>query len=134
MAIITINGTSLPCPIRGLKIVVSTNVNSGRNALGEMVGEKVGRDIYKLDAVEWRWLTKAQWAAILRLVTNNNFRFTCTFPDPVEHDGHFCTHECYCGDRSAEPYYIDSSGDFTFYRSCTMNIIDCGLLSDSDED
>ena len=97
-----------------------------------MVGEKVGRDIYKLDSVEWRWLTKAQWAAILQLVTGDNFKFECTFPDVVH--GGFCTHVCYCGDRSCEPYYINSSGDFTFYRSCTMNIIDCGLMSDSDED
>ena len=41
MAIIVIDGHSLPCPVRGLKEVVSTNVNSGRNALGELVGEKV---------------------------------------------------------------------------------------------
>ena len=129
MAIITIRGTSLPCPIRGLKVTVSTNVNSGRNALGEMVGEKVGRDIYKLDAVEWRWLTKAQWADILNLVAGDNFKFECTFPDPLKSSG-FCTHTCYCGDRSAEPYYINSSGDFTFYRSCTMNIIDCGIIDD----
>ena len=126
MAIITINGHSLPCPIRGLKVVVSTNVNSGRNALGEMVGEKVGRDIYKLDAVEWRWLTKAQWQTILSYVDGNDFKFQCIFPDVVH--GGFCEHKCYCGDRSAEPYYINSSGDFTFYRSCTMNIIDCGIM------
>lgn len=130
MAIIVINGTGLPTPIRGLKETVSTNVNSGRNALGEMVGEKVGRDIYKLDAVEWRWLTKAQWSAILRLVADNNFIFKCTFPDAVY--GGFCTHWCYCGDRSCEPYYVNSSGDFTFYRSCTMNIIDCGRMDESD--
>ena len=129
MAIITIRGTSLPCPIRGLKVVVSTNVNSGRNALGEMVGEKVGRDIYKLDAVEWRWLTRKQWSDILKLVDKKNFKFKCTFPDVVN-NGQWCTHLCYCGDRSCEPYYINSSGDFTFYRSCTMNIIDCGIIDD----
>lgn len=127
MAIITINGESIAhCPIRGLKVVVSTNVNSGRNALGEMVGERVGRDIYKLDAVEWRWLTKAQWQDILQKVSG--FKFRCTFPDVV--NGGFCTHICYCGDRSCEPYYITSNGDFTFYRSCTMNIIDCGILNE----
>ena len=133
MAIITIRGTSLPCPIRGLKVVVSTNVNSGRNALGEMVGEKVGRDIYKLDAVEWRWLTRRQWSEILRLVDGDHFKFKCTFPDVVN-EGRWVTHLCYCGDRSCEPYYINSSGDFTFYRSCTMNIIDCGLLEEHFDD
>lgn len=120
---------SLPSPIRGLTEVVSTNVNSGRNANGEMVGEKVGRDIYKLDGVEWRWLTKSQWARILRFF-NDNFKFKCTFPDALEKEGAYCTHLCYCGDRSCEPYYVNSNGDFTFYRSCKVNIIDCGIIGD----
>lgn len=126
MALLTINGTSLPVPIRGLSETVSTNVNSGRNALGEMVGERVGRDIYKLDNMEWRWLTKEQWKSILNLV--KDFKFHATFPDVV--NGGYCTHLCYCGDRTCEPYYINSNGDFQYYRSCKMNIIDCGIIDD----
>ena len=125
MALLTINGTPVPVPIRGLTEEVSTNVNSGRNANGELVGEKVGRDIYKLNNMEWRWLTKAQWAQICTLV--GNFKFTATFPDAV--NGGFCTHLCYCGNRTCEPYYINDQGDFTFYKSCKMNIIDCGLIN-----
>ena len=126
MALIVINGQSFPTPIRGLTEVISTNVNQGRNAQGEMVGERVGRDIYKLDGVEWRWLTKAQWQSMLQAV--NGFKFHMTFPDVV--NGGFCTHLCYVGDRTCEPYYINASGDFTFYRSCKMNFIDCGLIDD----
>lgn len=121
-----INGTQVPTPKRGLTETVSTNVNSGRNANGEMVGERVGRDIYKLDNVEWMWLTKAQWQAILQLV--KDFKFYCEFPDVV--NGGYCRHLCYCGDRSCEPYYINSEGDFTYYRSCKMNIIDVGVEND----
>ncbi len=128
MALLEINDVPVPVPIRGLTEVVSTNVNSGRNAEGELVGEKVGRDIYKLDNMEWRWLTKDQWAQILQLV--GNFKFKAKFPDVTQGEGRFCTHLCYCGDRHAEPYYINSNGDFTFYRSCKMNIIDCGKLND----
>lgn len=127
MALITINGTSFPTPIRGLTEVVSTNVNNGRNANGEMTGERVGRDIYKLDNVEWRWLTKAQWQAMLTAV--KNFTFSLTFPDVV--NGGFVTLTCYVGDRTCEPYYINSNGDFTFYRSCKMNFIDCGYVSET---
>ena len=119
---------TIPVPIRGLTEAISTNVNSGRNALGEMVGEKVGRDIYKLDNMEWRWLTKAQWKTILNAV--KDFKFYATFPDAREKDGAYCTHLCYCGDRTCEPYYLTSSGDFKFYRSCKMNIIDCGIIDD----
>lgn len=126
MALLVINGTSVPVPIRGLSETVSTNVNSGRNSLGEMTGEKVGRDIYKLDNMEWRWLTKSQWSAILQLVSD--FKFYATFPDVV--NGGYCTHLCYCGDRTCEPYYINSNGDFLYYRSCKMNIIDCGIIGD----
>lgn len=129
MATITINGTSLPTPKRGLTAVISTNVNSGRNSLGEMVGERVGRDIYKIDNIEWAWLTKAQWAQILNLVSD--FKFHVVFPDARRTDGkEFCTHLMYCGDRSCEPYYINANGDFTFYRSCKMNLIDVGIMDD----
>ena len=128
MALIAIEGTALPIPKRGLTEVLSTNVNSGRNALGEMVGERVGRDIYKLDNIEWVWLTKAQWAQILQLV--DNFKFHVTFPDMAKKNGEYCTHLMYCGDRHAEPYYINGSGDFTFYRSCKMNLIDVGVMDD----
>lgn len=127
MAIITVNGQSFPTPIRGLTEVVSTNVNNGRNANGEMTGERVGRDIYKLDNVEWRWLTKAQWQSMLQAV--KNFTFQLMFPDVV--NGGFVTLTCYVGDRHCEPYYINSNGDFTFYRSCKMNFIDCGYVSET---
>lgn len=123
MALLTINGTAVPTPVRGLTEEVSTNVNSGRAASGELVGEKVGRDIYKLN-MEWHGLTRAQWNQICSLV--GDFKFTATFPDMV--NGGFCTHLCYCGNRSAEPYYINGSGDFTFYKTCKMNIIDCGII------
>lgn len=126
MALITIDGKSFPMPIRGLTEVVSTNVNSGRNALGEMTGERVGRDIYKLDNVEWRWLNKRQWQELLQAVSG--FKFHMTFPDVV--NGGYCTHLCYVGDRTCEPYYVESNGDFKFYRSCKMNFIDCGIEGD----
>lgn len=118
----------MPTPVRGLTETISTNVDDGRNALGEMVGERVGRDIYKLDNVEWRWLTKEQWAEILQAVSN--FKFQATIPDARKGKNKFCTHTFYCGDRTCEPYYITANGDFQFYKTCKMNIIDCGLTSE----
>ena len=126
MALISIDGKSFPMPIRGLTEVVSTNVNSGRNALGEMTGERVGRDIYKLDNVEWRWLNKRQWQELLTAVSG--FKFHMTFPDVV--NGGYCTHLCYVGDRTCEPYYVTSDGDFMWYKSCKINFIDCGIVGD----
>ena len=50
MAVITINGREFPAPDVGGNLVVATNVRSGKNANGEFVGQKVGRDQYKFDA------------------------------------------------------------------------------------
>ena len=50
MAVITINGKEFPAPDLGANLVVATNVSDGKNALGEFVGQKVGRDQYKFDS------------------------------------------------------------------------------------
>ena len=50
MSVITINGREFPAPDVGGNLVVATNVSSGKNANGEFVGQKVGRDQYKFDA------------------------------------------------------------------------------------
>ena len=59
MAVITINGREFPAPDVGGNLVVATNVSSGKNANGEFVGQKVGRDQYKFDALQWKFLDAA---------------------------------------------------------------------------
>ena len=46
MAVITINGREFPAPDIGGNLVVATNVSDGKNALGEFIGQRVGRDQY----------------------------------------------------------------------------------------
>lgn len=53
MAFIEVNGYELPPCKRGVSIVVTTVVNSGRNANGAVVAQKIGRDQYKIDGLEW---------------------------------------------------------------------------------
>src|SRR3712207_319029 len=101
MAFLAINGHELPPCKRGVSITVSTIVNSGRNANGEVVGQKVGRDQYKIDGLQWPWLTAEQWENILRLVSP--FFFNVTFSDPVTN--RLKTILMYCGDRHGEPYW-----------------------------
>ena len=122
MSYIRVNGVDLPYPKRGLKPVVTTIVNAGRNANGVVVGQRIGRDQYKIDTLEWPWLSAGEWESILRLISD--FYFNVTFPDPVT--GNPRTVRMYCGDRSAEPYWIDSSGNPTYYRNCKVNFIDTG--------
>ena len=59
MATITINGRDFPAPDVGASIVIATYVSDGKNALGEFVGQKIGRDQIKLENMQWKFLSVA---------------------------------------------------------------------------
>lgn len=122
MAYLAINGYELPPPKRGVKPTVATIVDSGRNANGVVVGQRVGRDQYKIDTLEYPWLSAAEWSRILSMLTQ--FFVYVTFPDPVTAAKK--TIKMYCGDRSGEPYWLDENGNPTWYRNCKFNLIDTG--------
>nr|DAO37493.1 MAG TPA: hypothetical protein [Bacteriophage sp.] len=122
MAFIEVNGYELPPCKRGVSIVVTTVVNSGRNANGAVVAQKIGRDQYKIDGLEWAWLSADEWEYILTLL--KDFFVRVTFTDPVSNKRK--TIRMYCGDRTAEPYFVDDSGKPTHYTNCKVNLIDTG--------
>lgn len=122
MAYLWINGQELPYPKRGVSPIVTTVVDSGRNLNAVVVGQKIGRDQYKIDSLEWPYLTAEEWARILQLVSG--FRFNLTFYDPVTNGKK--TIKAYCGDRTAEPYWVDANGKPTHYVNCKVNLIDTG--------
>lgn len=122
MSYLAINGYELPPPKRGVRPIVTTGVDAGRNANGAVVGQRVGRDQYKIDGLEWSWLTAAVWSQILRAMSN--FFVFVTFIDPVTNAPK--TIKMYCGDRTAEPYWVDTNGHPTHYRNCKVNFIDVG--------
>lgn len=121
-AMIYIDDTPVPYPKRGLSISVATLVDSARNADGVVVGQVIGRNQYKLDALEWPWLTAFQWSQILKAF--DSFYVNVKFPDPVS--GQWKTLKMYPGDRSGEPYWVGEEGFPTHYRNCKVNIIDVG--------
>lgn len=122
MSYIAINGQALPPPARGVKPVVTTIVDAGRNANGAVVGQKVGRDQYKLDALVWPSLSAEEWSRILQLL--QDFYVHVTFIDPVSNQKK--TIRMYPGDRTAEPYRVDENGNPTMYINCSVNLIDVG--------
>ena len=122
MSYIAINGYELPPPKRGVHPIVTTVVDAGRNANGAVVGQRVGRDQYKIDGLEWPWLTAAQWSRILSILSR--FFVYVTFIDPVSNS--MKTIKMYCGDRSGEPYWVDDQGRPTHYRNCKVNLIHVG--------
>lgn len=122
MATIYVNGKAFPSPKRGLKFVTTTMVDSARNANGTVVGQKIGRDQYKLDTLTWSYLDAKTWADLLKEL--DNFFVTVKFPDQVNHE--WRTLLMYPGDRTAEPYWVDDDGFPTAYINCKVNLIDCG--------
>lgn len=122
MSYLAINGYELPTPKRGVHVIVTTVVDAGRNANGAVVGQRVGRDQYKIDGLEWPWFTAEQWEHILNILSG--FFVNVTFIDPVTNSPK--TIKMYPGDRDAEPYWVDKNGTPTHYTNCKFNLIDCG--------
>ena len=124
MAIITINGRTFPGPDVGGKLTVATNVSQGKNALGEFVGQKVGRDQYKFDSLQWKQLDAQTWSDMLKEF--EKFVVIARIPDMVNND--WMTLKMYPGNRTAEPIAFDADGLPTLYQNCKVNIVDCGVI------
>lgn len=122
MAYLAINGYELPSPKRGVSVVVTTAVDSARNANAVVVAQKLGRDQYKIDGLSWSVLSAAEWSHICSIL--NDFFVYVTFHDPVTNG--LKTVKMYCGDRTATPYKVDSQGNPTLYTDCKFNLIDVG--------
>ena len=108
MAIITINGRTFP----------------GQNALREFVGQKVGRDQYKFDSLQWKQLDAKTWSDMLKEF--EKFVVIARIPDMVNND--WMTLKMYPGNRTAEPIAFDADGLPTLYQNCKVNIVDCGVI------
>lgn len=122
MGFLKINGIELPSPLRGVTVTVVTNVETDQNSNGEIVGQRVGRDKYKIDGLEWPWLTSDEWAKMLSLLSN--YFVYVTFVDPITNAEK--TIRMYPSDRKATPHRVDGSGKPTHFTDCTFNLIDTG--------
>ncbi len=60
----------------------------------------------------------------LNQIAEDTRRQDVTFIDPVTNSRK--TIKMYCGDRTAEPYWVDDDGKPTHYRNCKVNLIDTG--------
>ena len=118
-----VNGVDFPCPRVGFNYIISTTVDSGRNANNEIIGQKVGRDLYKLNELEWAALPADVWQKMLKAV--EPFFIPVTFED--YRTGKPITITMYPGDRSAEPLIVDPiTHKVKKYKNCKFNLIDCG--------
>ena len=121
---LVVNGVEFPCPRVDFSYIISTTVNAGRNANNAVIGQKIGRDLYKLNNLEWAMLDAETWKNMLAAI--EPFYVPVTFED--YRTGEPITITMYPGDREAKPIFADPQTHVvTKYENCKFNLIDCGL-------
>lgn len=115
-----INGVNFPSPRPGMQIVNSQTVDSGRNTNNAVVGQLVGRKLWKINNLEWVGLDAATWATMKQALSPFFVPVTFTGDDNVRH-----TIYMYPGDTTGEPLKLDGIF-YSMYRTCKFNLIDCG--------
>lgn len=115
-----VNNVVFPAPAPGFQIVRSQTVNAGRNTNGAVVGQLVGRKLFKLNNLKWNGLSAKQWAEMQAAL--EPFYVPVTFIDDsnIEH-----TLTMYPGDTKGQPLWLSDYG-YDVYETCSFNLIDCG--------
>lgn len=122
-AFLNVNGYDFPCPKTGFSYTITTTVSDGRDSNNAVIGQRVGRDQFKLDNMEWAYLDPRVWQMMLRAV--EPFFVPVTFED--YRTGLPITIIMYPGDRVATPLFVDSkTHKVTMYENCAFNLIDAG--------
>ncbi len=99
-AFLNVNGYDFPAPRRGFSWTITTTVDGGRNVNNAVVGQRVGRDLYKLDNLEWVGISPETRRMMLNAL--KPFYVPVTFED-MANPGKVITVTMYPGDRSGQP-------------------------------
>lgn len=118
MALVTVNGTAFPTP-SSYNGTTSTIVDSGRNVNGVIVSDVIREDVAKV-SLTWKYLTKAQWAEILTALSG--FYVDVKFFN--QSSGKYETRQMYPGDREAEMFMLDKTGEPKAWLNCSVNLIE----------
>lgn len=122
-AFLNVSGYDFPCSRVGFSYTISTAVDNARNANNAVIGQRIGRDLFKLDMMEWTDLPVDVWQMMLRAV--EPFFVPVTFED--YRTGQPITITMYPGDRVAKPLFVDkNTHKITRYENCKFNLIDAG--------
>lgn len=104
------------------KQTIATMVDQARTADGIVRGSVIAR-ANKIE-LKWAVLTPEVWAQICQFF-DNHFYFNATYYDMSTNS--MQTKTMYVGDRSAQPFKMDSStGKPLYYLNCEANIIGVG--------
>ena len=119
-ALVTIGATELPNPSTynvGIQDIVSEN--SRRNANGKLIADRIAQKVTL--ELGWKYLTNAQYVAILALFSA--FFFSVTYHDPTT--GTIRTKTFYVSDRKSGIFkYNSNTNSITGWESVSFNIIE----------
>ncbi|MBD5545803.1 MAG: hypothetical protein HDQ97_00080 [Lachnospiraceae bacterium] len=122
-AFLNVNGYDYPCPRYGFQYVLSTPVNAGRNVNAAFIGQRVNRDLYKFDSLQWVGLDPSVRRMILQSL--EPFTVPVTFED--YRTGNPITITMYPGDRTGKPLFADELTHMvTKDEILAFNLVDCG--------
>ena len=122
-AFLNVNGYDYPCPRYGFQYVLSTPVNEGRNVNAAFIGQRVNRDLYKFDSLQWVGLDPSVRRMILQSL--EPFTVPVTFED--YRTGNPITITMYPGDRTGKPLFADELTHMvTKDEILAFNLVDCG--------
>lgn len=114
-----INGVRFPAPDVGYEIVHSQTVKAGRNADLAIVGQKVGRRLWKINNLRWSGLDAQTWAEMKEALEDFFVPVTFTGDDNKRHTIHM-----YPGDTTGQPVSV-SGLTYEQFALCSFNLIDC---------
>lgn len=117
---LVVNGVQFPTPMRDYEIIRSQLVDSGRNANGATVGQKIGRKLWKLNNLHWQGLDATTWKKMQDALEPFYVNVTFTGDDNERH-----TVVMYPGDTTAKPLFLKGVS-YDCYENCKVNLIDCG--------
>ena len=115
-----VNGVKFPSPAPGMEIVYSAVYDAGRNANGGLIGQEVGRKLWKINNLKWNGLDAETWAEMKKALEPFFVSVTFTGDDNERH-----TVTMYPSDTTVEPLFLNGV-QYKNYVTCKFNLIDCG--------
>lgn len=121
---LNVNGYDFPCPKSGFSWTITTTVSAGRNANNAVIGQRIGRDLYKLENLEWVGLSPKTRKYMLNAL--RDFYVPVTFED-MTNPGVPITIIMYPGDRQGKPLFVEKLTHMVkLDETLSFNLIDAG--------
>lgn len=123
-AVLTVDGVALKCPSK-LDYEGQQLVDSARNALGEVVAQKINRRMVKLN-LEWNVIYPDELKVIKQSIEKMFVKVR--FYDTLS--GGFITRQMYWGDDKVSTYWTDENGKPKMLTALSASLIDMGAAEE----